>query len=204
MRAIRRALRSFAVAVAALTLATNSFVVDAASQTTDDPITLGRQALDANKEDEAIAIFEKVAADPKNPAALAWLGSAQVRKAKEAPIFEKSGWVKKGFNTLDQAVELFPDAYIVYMVRGITATQVPDMFKKAPIAVKDLSTVVIMREKNLEAVPDSVMPAVYLHLGIAYKKNGQIAEARAAWEKGKNAYPSSPEGKTMEKELKGL
>jgi TolA-binding protein len=70
--------------------------------------------------------------------------------------------------------------------------------------VKDLGTVVIMREKNLEAVPDSVMPAVYLHLGIAYKKNGQITEARAAWEKGKKAYPSSPEGKTMEKELKGL
>jgi hypothetical protein len=94
-----------------------------------DPIAQGRKALDAEKVDEAIAIFEKaVAADPKNPAALAWLGSAQVRKAKEAPIFEKPGWVKKGFNTLDQAVELFPDAYIVYMVRGITATQVPDMF----------------------------------------------------------------------------
>lgn len=204
MRPLQRTIRSLAGAVVAFSIVTIWFADQAELQVVDQ-IAQGRKALDAEKVDEAIAIFEKaVAADPKNPAALAWLGSAQVRKAKEAPIFEKPGWVKKGFNTLDQAVELFPDAYIVYMVRGITATQVPDMFKKAPIAVKDLSTVVIMREKNLEAVPDSVMPAVYLHLGIAYKKNGQITEARAAWEKGKQAYPSSPEGKTMEKELKGL
>jgi len=170
-----------------------------------DLVHQARQALDTGKVDEALAMLEKaVAADPKSPAALAWLGSAQVRKAKEAPVLEKPGWVKKGFNTLDRAVELFPDAYVVYMVRGITATQVPDMFKKTPVAVKDFSTVVAMREKKSEAVPDSVMPGVYLHLGIAYKKNGQIAEARAAWERGKNAYPASLEAKTMEKELRSL
>ena len=201
MRAIQRALRSVAVAVVVFTSVT-IWSTDQVEPQAVDPIAQGRKALDAEKVDEAIAIFEKaVSADPKNPAALAWLGSAQVRKAKEAPIFEKPGWIKKGFTTLDEAVELFPDAYIVYMVRGITGTQVPDMFRKAPVAVKDLGTVVAMREKKPEAVPDSVMPGVYLHLGIAYKKNGQIAEARAAWEKGKKAYPSSPEAKTMEKEL---
>jgi tetratricopeptide (TPR) repeat protein len=189
------------VALAFFTL----WVVSHAESQAGDPITLGIQALDANKVDEAIAIFEKaVAAGPKSPAALAWLGSAQVRKAKEAPVLEKPGWVKKGFNTLDRAVELFPDAYIVYLVRGITATQVPDLFKKAPVAVKDLNAVVAIRQKRPGTVPDSIMPGLYLHLGTAYKKNGQNAEARAAWEKGKNAYPSSPEAKIMEKELKGF
>lgn len=204
MRLARRTIRSLAGALAALAIV-SVWYSDRAEPQATDLVTLGKQALDANKVDEAIAIFEKaVAADPKDPAVLAWLGSAQVRKAKEAPIFEKPGWVKKGFNTLDGAVERFPKAFIVYMVRGITATQVPDMFRKAPVAVKDLSAVVAMREKNPEGVPDSMMPSVYLHLGIAYKKNGQTAEARAAWEKGKKAYPGAPEAQTMEKELRSL
>ena len=204
MRPLQRIIRGFAGGVVALTFFT-IWCADSAEPQAVDPIAQGRKALDAEKVDEAIATFEKaVAADPKNPAVLAWLGSAQVQKARSAPVFDRPGWVKKGFNTLDEAVELFPGAYIVYMVRGITATQVPDMFKKAPVAVKDLNTVVAMREKKPEAVPDSVMPSVYLHLGTAYKKNGQIAEARAIWEKGKNAYPQAPEARAMEKELRGL
>jgi tetratricopeptide (TPR) repeat protein len=204
MRLTRRTLRSLTGALAALAIITVWYLGHAEPQATD-PVALGQQALDAGKVDEAIAIFEKaVAADPKNPAALAWLGSAQVQKARSAPLLSRPGWIKKGFNTLDEAVERFPNAFIVYMVRGITATQVPDMFRKAPVAVKDLSAVVAMREKNPEGVPDSMMPSVYLHLGIAYKKNGQTAEARAAWEKGKKAYPGAPEAQTMEKELRSL
>ena len=89
-------------------------------------------------------------------------------------------------------------------MRGITAAQVPDMFRKTSVAVSDLSTVLAMREKNPQSVLDSDMPAVYLHLGIAYKRNGQPAEARATWETGKQAYPSAPQASAMEKELRGL
>jgi tetratricopeptide (TPR) repeat protein len=204
MRAIQRPLRSFAVAVMAITLAANWFMSGAESQT-NDPVTLGVQALDANKVDEAIDIFEKaIAADPNNPEALARLGSAQVRKARTVNIFSAPGWVNKGFNTLDQAVERFPDAFVVYFVRGITATNVPDMFRKAEVAVKDLSAVVAMREKNPDAVPERLLPSVYLNLGRAYKKTGQATEARAAWEKGKQLYPSAPETPAIEKELQEL
>ena len=76
-----------------------------------------------------------VAADARDADALAWLGSAQVRKARTASAFEAPGWVRKGFNTLDDAVERFPDTFIVYMVRGITATNVPDMFRKGDDAL---------------------------------------------------------------------
>lgn len=164
---------------------------------TTDPVAQGRQALDADRVDDAIAAFERaVAANPQDAAALAWLGSAQVRKARTASIFAAAGWVKRGFNTLDEAVERFPDAFVVYLVRGTTATRVPDMFRKAPAAVKDLSAVVAMKEKN----PASV----YLHLGLAYKKTGQPNDARAAWETGKKLYPSAPEAQAIEKELGGL
>ena len=176
----------------------------AASQTTD-LITQGRQALDAERVDEAITTFEKaIAADSKDPAALAWLGSAQVRKARSAPPVDAPGWVKKGFNTLDEAVERFPEAFVVYMVRGITALRVPEMFKKTPVAVSDLRAVVAMKDKNANAVPDSAMPSVYLNLGLAHKKNGQAAEARAAWETARKLYPSAPESDAITKELQKL
>jgi tetratricopeptide (TPR) repeat protein len=175
-----------------------------ASQTAE-LVAQGRQALAANKFDEAAALFEKaVAADPNDPAALAWLGNAQVRKASVATGMDGPGWVKKGFNTMDEAVERFPNAYVVYVVRGIMASRVPEMFKKAPIAVKDLGTVIAMKEKAPAAVPDNVMPGVYLNLGRAYKALGQRNEARSTLETGKKLYPSAPETADIDKELRSL
>ena len=114
---------------------------------TADLVVQGRQALDADRPDDAIALFEKaVAADPKSPAALAWLGSAQVRKAARVGGMEAAGWVKRGFDTLDEAVERFPDAFVVYVVRGITAARVPDLFRKAETGVEDLGHVVALKD----------------------------------------------------------
>jgi len=170
-----------------------------------DLVAQGRQALDADRVDDAIAILEKaVAADRKNPAALAWLGNAQVRKAGRVEVFERPGWVKRGFDTLDEAVERFPAAFVVYVVRGSTAIRVPDMFRKSEVAVQDLSHVVAMKTKQPETVPDTVMPLVYLNLGLAYKKTGQTAAARAAWEKAKVLYPGAPEISVIDKELRSL
>src|SRR5688500_2194035 len=73
-----------------------------------DPVAQAGQVLEAGRVDDAIAMFEKaVAADPNDPAALVWLGSAQVRKAREASMFTAAGWVNKGFTTMDQAVKRF-------------------------------------------------------------------------------------------------
>ncbi len=170
-----------------------------------DLVTQGRQALDAKRIDEAISLFERaVSADAKNPAALAWLGSAQVRKAGAVEPMDAAGWVKRGFDTLDEAVERFPGAFVVYLVRGLTATNVPDLFHKTPVAVQDLGKIVTMREASAQAVPETVMPTVYLNLGRAHKRNRQPAEARAAWEKGRQLYPSSPEAQAIERELRSL
>jgi tetratricopeptide (TPR) repeat protein len=172
---------------------------------TADFVTQGRQALDTDRPDDAITLFEKaIAAEPTNPAALAWLGSAQVRKAARVGGMDAAGWVKRGFDTLDEAVERFPDAFVVYVVRGVTATRVPDLFRKTDVAVKDLTRVVAMKDAQPQAVPDAVMPTVYLNLGVAYKKAGQPAAARAAWEKGKLLYPAAPEAAAIERELRSL
>jgi tetratricopeptide (TPR) repeat protein len=170
-----------------------------------DLVSQGRQALDADRIDDALALLEKaVSAEPRNPAALAWLGSAQVRKAGKVGGMEAAGWVKRGFDSLDEAVERFPEAFVVYMVRGSTAGRVPPMFNKTEVAVKDLSTVVAMKDRRPDAVPDGVMPLVYLNLGLAQKKAGRPADARAAWEKGRKLYPAAPESAAIDRELKGL
>ena len=204
MKPTRRTTRRVAVAVAAVLCLAIWDPMRVASQTVDR-VTEATQALDAGRVNDAIAMLEKaVAADPNDPAALAWLGSAQVRKARDASMFVAAGLVNKGFQTMDQAVERFPSAFIVYVVRGITATRVPDFFGKIPVAVQDLRAVVTMKETNQASVPDAAMPSVYLHLGRAYKKNEQAAEARAAWETGKRLYPAAREARAIDEELQGI
>jgi tetratricopeptide (TPR) repeat protein len=164
-----------------------------------------RRALDTDRVDDALALLERaVAADANDPTALAWLGSAQVRKAGKVPPMDGAGWVKKGFNAMDEAVERFPNAFVVYMVRGITAGNAPEMFHKGEVAVGDLRAVVAMRAKNPQSVPESVMPVIYLNLGRAEKKMGKTAEARATWEQGRKAFPAAPEAKAIENELRKL
>jgi tetratricopeptide (TPR) repeat protein len=199
----RSGLRSLFV-VAVLVLAALWPAIQVEPQTLD-LVTQGRQALDAKRIDEAIGLFEKATgADARNPAALAWLGNAQVRKAATVEPMEAAGWVKRGFDTLDEAVERFPGAFVVYLVRGITAANVPDLFHKTRVAVQDLGKIVTMREANAQAVPETVMPTVYLNLGLAHKRNRQPAEARAAWEKGRRLYPAAPEAQAIERELRSL
>ena len=192
-------------AVTALTVMVALWQPDSLEAQAADLVTQGRQALDADRVDDALALLEKaVSAEPKNPAALAWLGSAQVRKAGKIGGMEAAGWVKRGFDAMDEAVERFPDAFVVYVVRGTTAGRVPPMFNKTEVAVKDLSTVVAMKDRKPESVPDGVMPLVYLNLGLAQKKAGRPADARAAWEKGRRLYPAAAEVPAIERELKGL
>jgi tetratricopeptide (TPR) repeat protein len=170
-----------------------------------DPVTRAREALAADRVDEAIGILEAaLGAAPNDPATLATLGNARVLKSRSAPPMEAAAWVHKGFETLDEAVRRFPQAFVVYVARGVTAARVPEMFGKAPVAVKDLTTVVAMREGNPHMVPDGVMPSVYLHLGTALKKTGALAEARAAWEEGRRRYPAAPETRAIERELEEL
>lgn len=165
----------------------------------------GRDALNAGRVDQALAIFEKaVAVDPNDPAALVWLGSAQVRKTSTAPFTETRDWFEKGFATMDRAVAHFPNAFVVYLVRGNTGARVPAIFggqARARVAVADLQRVIAMRAENVNAVPDSIMSSVYLGLGLAYKHSGDPAAARGAWERGRALYPAAPEAATIEKEL---
>lgn len=170
-----------------------------------DLVMQGRQALDAGRVDDALASFQgAVAADPQDGAALAFLGAAQVSKARSVDISEAMDWVRKGFETLDRAVERFPGVYVVHMNRGAVGARVPPMFSKGELAVGDLERVIAMKADRPDSVPDTAMPAVYLSLGLAQKSLGRTGPARAALEKAKALSPSTREEQVIDQELKGL
>jgi hypothetical protein len=146
-----------------------------------DLVAQGRQAVAAGRIDDAIALFERArAADPNNPAAVAELGSAQVRRARSAPLMEQPGWVERGFRTLDDAVARFPNAAVVYLTRGLTAAAVPDFFNKSAVATDDLRRVIAMKEKDPAAVPDAVMPGVRQTLERLLARGGPAGGAPVA------------------------
>ena len=199
-----RALRTLTGALALLVILALGRPFHAASQGAD-LVSQGRAALEAGRVDDAIALLERaVAADATNPAALAWLGNARVRKAPIVPVMERAGWVSRGFDTLDEAVERFPHAWIVYLVRGLTAVNLPAMFNKTSVAIDDLGRVVTMKDRTPAAVPDAVMGLVFLNLGLAEKNAGDRDGARAVWEKGRTRYPGAPEVPAIERALKAL
>src|SRR5262249_46242918 len=87
----------------------------ARAQSKNPLVNQGRDLLNNDKIDEALAVLEKAAAsDPADPYALAWFGAAQTRKAATVDIFDGPQWVMNGFKSLDEAVKRFPDAYIGY------------------------------------------------------------------------------------------
>jgi tetratricopeptide (TPR) repeat protein len=193
-------------ALLAVALALAAF--DAAAQTpkATNPLTIkGWETLNAGKVDEGLAMLQKAAqSGPSDPFTLAWLGVALVRKGGIVEPAEAPAWVKKGFNSMDEAVESFPNIYVGYLSRGTAAIKVPDIFKKAPAGIEDLQHIVAMKEKDPKSVPDSDMPNVYLNLGIGYKKTGHADQARATWEKAKKLYPSDPAMANIDKELRTL
>jgi hypothetical protein len=86
----------------------------------------------------------------------------------------------------------------------MTAVNLPVMFNKTKVAVADLGAVVTMKDRAPQAVPDAVMGSVFLNLGLAEKNGGDRARARAAWERGRQLYPTAPEAAAIDRELKGL
>jgi len=90
------------------------------------------------------------------------------------------------------------------IVRGINGVRMPDQFRRYVLAIQDFNKVLELKAQDPAMVSDEPMPMVYLHLGLAYKKNNQKAEARATWERGRQLYPQAKEAALIEKELHDL
>jgi len=169
-------------------------------------VVLARLYADAGRIPDGLKLLERaVAIAPHDPAARVWLGSVQTQMARTTEdLGERLQWAKKGMKTMDEAVEDFPTTAVVYIVRGINGVRMPDQFRRYVLAIQDFNKVLELKVQDPAMVSDEPMPLVYLHLGLAYKKNNQKAEARATWERGRQLYPQAKEAALIDKELHDL
>lgn len=169
-------------------------------------VALGRLYAETGRIPDGLKLLEKaVAIAPHDPAARVWLGSVQTQMSRTTEdLGERQQWAKRGMKTMDEAVEDFPTTAVVYIVRGINGVRMPDQFHRYVLAIQDFNKVLELKAQDPAMVSDEPMPMVYLHLGLAYKKNNQKAEARATWERGRQLYPQAKEAALIDKELHDL
>ncbi len=139
--------------------------------------------------------------DPSNAVALAYRGSLWTLRARNAwwP-FTKMKDVDKGIDEMDKAVDLAPDNISVRLVRGINSVQLPSMFHRLPIALKDFEY--LMNDSKFAGFNPHLQSTIYCWAGIAYNADGQTAKAKELLQKAVSADPNSDTSHKAENELK--
>ena len=154
---------------------------------------------DEDRIDEGVAQLQLyLERAPEDPEGNAYYGSILTKKAKNADgNVEKVKWVKKGFQALDESVLRFPDAYVVYLVRGINGVSVPAMFERFRMANLDFEKLLEMRKADPKKVPDSVMPLILFHQAQALDLDGKGDAAKLVRQRLVAEYPASAEAKKV-------
>ncbi len=152
--------------------------------------------------DKGFACYDKVLAlDPSNAVALVYRGSLWTLRARDAwwP-FTKMKDVDKGIDEMDKAVDLAPDNVTVRLVRGINSVQLPSMFHRLSIGLKDFEY--LISDAKFAGFNPHLQSTIYCWAGIAYNSDGQTAKAKELLQKAIAADPNSETARKAENELK--
>lgn len=127
--------------------------------------------------DKAIEQFEFILErDPSKAKAKAFLGSTTVLKAKYSSIFTKLSYAEKGFDILDEAVELAPDNPDVRLIRAANSSEVPRFLGRRDKAEEDFAWLLANIELNPVWFNDGLRRSVYLYAGeFALKRDDESA-----------------------------
>jgi tetratricopeptide (TPR) repeat protein len=173
-------------------------------------VQLGRvyhdQGADGNKEavEKGMTYLDKaLELEPTNGVALVYRGSLWTMRARDAwwP-FTKMSRVDKGIDEMDKAVELMPTNVTVRIVRGINNVQLPSMFKRLSIALKDFDYLLNCREFSYFDM--NLQSKIFLWAGIAYKHDNQTNKAKELLQKTVSLTPESWMAAKAKEELKEL
>jgi len=140
--------------------------------------------------------------EPENAEAHSWYGSVLTLKGRDAwlPI-SKMRYVNSGIKEMDKAVQLAPDNITVRMIRANNSLALPELFHRTEVAITDFEYLLSLARKRPEEFNKTLLGEIYLKLGNAYRKKGDIIEARENWQK---AIKISPDSKEAEKARKLL
>jgi len=154
--------------------------------------------------DKGFTCFDKVLVlDPTNAVALAYRGSLWTLRARDAwwP-FTKMKDVDKGVDEMDKAVDLASDNITVHIVRGINSVNLPSMFHRLPVALKDFDY--LMGDPRFTHLNQHLQATIYCWAGIAYNSDGQTAKAKDLLQKAVSTEPGSDIARKAENELKKI
>ncbi len=154
--------------------------------------------------DKGFTCFDKILQiDPSSAIALAYRGSLWTLRARDAwwP-FTKMKDVDKGVDEMDKAVDLAPDNISVRLVRGINSVNLPSMFHRLPVALKDFEH--MMSDAKFAGFNPHLQSTIYCWAGIAYNNDGQTAKAKELLQKAVSADPNSDTAHKAENELKKI
>ena len=154
--------------------------------------------------DKGFDCFERVLQlDPSNAVAFAYRGSLWTMRGRDAwwP-FTKAKDVDKGVDDMDKAVDLAPADVTVRIVRGINSVQLPSMFRRLPVALKDFEF--LMNDVRFVHFDAHLQATIFYWAGIAYKNDSQPARAKELLQKAISADPDSDMSRKAENDLKQL
>jgi tetratricopeptide (TPR) repeat protein len=141
--------------------------------------------------------------DPQNAEAHCWYGSVLTLKGGNAMLpFEKMMHVNNGTKEMDKAVSLAPDNITVRLTRANNSLKLPDFFNRLDTAITDFEYLISMKQKNTETFSDNLLPNIYLSLGIAYKRKGDLNKAGENWKKVLEIAPNTKAAEQAENLIK--
>jgi len=141
--------------------------------------------------------------DSSNAVALAYRGSLWTMRARDAwwP-FNKLSKVDRGVDEMDKAVDRAPENITVRLVRAINGVQLPEMFHRLPVALKDFDH--LLKTPEFGRLTPQLRCTIYCWAGIANKKDHQPARAKEYLQRAVDLGAGTPLGTRAQVELKDL
>ncbi len=142
------------------------------------------------KHSEALEVVDfLLASDPNNPDLHAWRGNIMGSLATGGNPMDMMKYGMGAMEEYEKALELDPDHAMAHFGRGVGRTVAPPGFGgDLDGAIEDLEF----------ACKKEPFPEAYYHLGVAYKKKGEVGKAKEAFKK---ALEMNPEYKDAAKAL---
>jgi signal transduction histidine kinase len=142
---------------------------------------------------EAEKIFEQVLArDLNNAVALVYHGSLLGHKIglNLVPQAQFAAVAKQAIEEVDRAVTLAPDSIEIRIARGYANFHAPSFLGRDPLVVEDFAHAIKLLESRPGTEADRA--ELYVTLGDAYIKLGDLDQARASWQRVSQLLPGSP------------
>lgn len=154
---------------------------------------------DADAVVKAAEFFQKALdLNPNDNVVRAWLGSSVAMRARDAWMFDKMTYSKKGIYLLDMAVSSDPKNVDVRLIRGNTYLMMPSFIGKDEIAIEDFEF--IAQRLKEENASENKKQEIYYKLGLIYKKTKNIEKARSSFKDAITLSPNSEIARQIEKD----